>query len=184
MQLQLLSEISTCFLKMLYQTCTWNCYLLPASCILQLISKAKTLVCYLLPAPGQNWQLQQDHGRAPLLQGERDGDDPVSRLRHLDRRPQLPAWGGGILLHRGQEWQGNDSVQSKVVSSLSFDKLMYKKRSRARVTKGGQSVVLQNSPKLNFFDFFCKAKITVWITSFHTYFWAAEKIVKILETRL
>ena len=50
-------------------------------------------------------------------------------------------------------------MQSKVISSLTFDNLMYKKRSRARVTIGGQSVVLQNSPKIKMFDIFVKLKL-------------------------
>ena len=43
----------------------------------------------------------------------------------------------------------------------SFNNKLSKKRSRARVTIGGQCVLLQNSLKIKLFDFFLKAKITV-----------------------
>ena len=61
--------------------------------------------------------------------------------------------------------------------------LLLLKKSRARVTIGGQCVLLQISLKIKRFGFF-KAKITVWITSFQIYFWTTEKFCKILETRL
>ena len=53
-----------------------------------------------------------------------------------------------------------------------------KKRSRARVTIGGQFVLLQNFIKIKMFDVFEKAKITAWITSFHTCFWTHDFFFK------
>ena len=47
----------------------------------------------------------------------------------------------------------------------------------------GHCVLLQISLRIKMFDFFDKAKITVWITSFKAYFCIPEKNVKRLETR-
>ena len=57
------------------------------------------------------------------------------------------------------------------------------KRSRARVTIGGQCVLLQNSLKIKLFDFFLKAKLPYEShLSRHTSE-PMKKIVKIIETR-
>ena len=58
------------------------------------------------------------------------------------------------------------------------DKQLYftpaRKRSRARVTIGRQCVLLPNFLKIQMLIFF-RAKITVWITSFQSYFWTPQK---------
>ena len=88
----------------------------------------------------------------------------------------------GITIHYHAEYIWSNSF---LFSGLQQTKGAKKEVSGARVTIGGQYVLLQNSLRIKVFIFFLQiAKITVWITSLKTYFWTPEYIVKVLETKM
>ena len=84
--------------------------------------------------------------------------------------------GTAITVHRHCDLQ-KESVQGPISGKSPIWETLTK-RIRARVTVGGQCVLLQNSHKIKRFEFFCEAKIIVRITSFQTYFQTPEIFFK------